>query len=141
MGMKQNNELGARRKITLAEQLNLTGTKPAAMLFHGKEFNYKRSDGWKGLYIDFATELYTIAPQAMQDLAESQQEFFISDEPAMWSVGNRKPAENYEDNWWVKVGKNVFVYTKNNTNAKIQRMRKLCQECEIAPADITIVLY
>jgi len=141
MGMKQKNELGARKKITLAEQLNLTGTKPAVMLFHGKEFNYKRSQGWKGLYVDLAAELYSIAPQAMKSWAESQQEFFISDEPALWSVGNRKPAENYEDNWWVKVGNNVFIYTKNNTNAKIQRMRGLCQECGIALVDITIVLY
>lgn len=137
----QDNELGARKKITLAEPLNLTGTKPQTMLFRGKEFNYTRSQNWKGLYTDLAMELYRMAPEVMQEMAAMQWEFFISDEPALWSVGDRKPAENYEDSWWVEVGENVFIYTKNNTNAKIKRMRWLLEAFKQNPAETIIILY
>lgn len=130
-----------RKKITLAEPLDLTGTKPASMLLNGKEIRYTKSDGWKALYTDLAKELYKIAPQEMQELATSQLAFFISDEPALWGVGNRKPAENYEDDWWVEVGENVFIYTKNNTNAKIKRIRWLLRAFKQNLAEIIIILY
>ena len=132
---------GTRKKITLAEPLDLTGTKPLMMLFNGKEFHYMRRDGWKGVYVDLAKELYKIAPQEMQELADGQLEFFISDEPVCWAVGNREFAENYEDDWWVEVGENVCIYTKNNTNAKIERMRGLLAACKRNPAETIIILY
>lgn len=139
--MQQNNMQGTRKKITLAEQIDLTGTKPATMLFNGKEFRYMRRDGWKGVYVDLAKELYHIAPQEMRELAASQREFLISDEPVCWAVGNREFAENYEPEWWVRVGENVFIYTKNNTNAKIKRMRWLLEAFKQNLAEITIILY
>lgn len=139
--MEQSIKQGTRKKITLAEDLNLAGTKPASMLFNGKEFRYTKRDGWKALYTDLATELYKLSPQEMQKLAARQIEFFISNEPALWSHENRCPAENYEDDWWVEVGENVFIYTKNNTNAKIKRMRWLLEAFKQNPAETIIILY
>ena len=139
--MEQSIKQGTRKEITLAEPLDLTGTKPVSMLFNGKEFRYTKRDGWKALYEDLATELYKIAPQTMQKLAARQMEFFISDEPALWSTENRLPAQNYEDEWWSEIGKNVFIYTKNNTNAKLERMRGLLEACKQNPAETIIILY
>ena len=139
--MYKNNKYPAQKEISLADTLDLTGTKPMLMRFRGKTFTYTRLQGWKGLYTDLVKELYKTTPEILQELAKWQQEFFISDEPACWATNNRKEAENYEDNWWVEVGDNVFIYTKNNTLSKIERMRWLLDDCGEKPTNVQIVLY
>lgn len=129
------------KTITLADKLDLTGQKPLRAVFRGKTFNYDRKEGWRALMEDITKELYRIDPASLIAAAKAEQEYLISDEPVCWAVRNRQFAENYEDAWWAEIADNVYIYTKNNTNKKMENLRSFFADCGVSCSELTIVLY
>ena len=138
------------QRITLGDDIDLSGTKPFKASFNGKIFTFTRQQGWKKFYETIVKELYKINPNLLAENAASQIEFFISDEPVCWgywafgNAGNpncEKVAENYEDDWWTGIAENIFLYTKNRTARKIENLRQLFDMYKLNYSALTIVLY
>lgn len=136
--------------LTLADNMDLSGYKPAKTCFLGKIFTFTRGQGWKGFYETIVGELYKINPEILRNEAETGYECFLANEPVIWgywyfgNIGDERylsSAKNYNDNWWTKIADNVFLYTKNNTNKKIEHLRKLFDWYEIKYEELTIYLY
>ena len=127
--------------VSLADDIDFTGQKPHKAQFRGKLFEFTRANGWKRLYEQIVGELYRINPKLLQDSANGQTEFIISDEPVLWSVGGRGPAQTYDDSWWTPIDNNIYIYTKNNTNKKIELLRRFFDMYGIEYAELKILIY
>lgn len=136
--------------ITLADDINLSGYKPYKACFLGKIFTFTRGQGWKKFYETIVGELYKINPEILRGEAEVGYECFLANEPVVWGYfyfGNTNDArfssfaKNYEDNWWTRIADDVFLYTKNNTNKKIEHLRELFDWYKIKYEELTIYLY
>ena len=127
--------------VSLADEINFTGKKPHKEKIRGKLFEFTRANGWKRLYEQIVGELYRINPKFLQDSANGQTEFIISDEPVLWSVEGRGPAQTYDDSWWTLIDNNIYIYTKNNTNKKIELLRRFFDMYGIEYAELKILIY
>ena len=151
--MQMNNterSLWHNQRITLDDDIDLSGTKPFKASFNGKIFTFTRQQGWKKLYETIVKELYRINSEILAECAAMQIEFFISDEPVCWGhwdFGNdsnpncERFAENYEEDWWTEIAENIFLYTKNRTARKIENLRQLFDAYKLHYSTLTIVLY
>ncbi len=138
---KTERTLWHSKIVYLSDDIDFTGQKPYKARFNSKIFVFSRIDGWKRLYEDIIKELYSINPRLLQDVADGQREFVMSDEPALWSIGNREPAQTYDDSWWTKIDERIYLYTKNNTNKKIEHLRKFFDLYGIDQVELKILLY
>lgn len=127
--------------FSLADNIDFTCQKPYKAQFRGHIFEFSRKEGWKSLYETIIKELCNINSKILQDAAEGQTEFIISDEPVLWSVGNRGPAQNYDNSWWTPITDYVYIYTKNNTNKKITLLRNFFDLYKIDYSELKILLY
>ena len=112
---KTERSLWYSKLVSLADDIDFTGQKPHKAKFGSKFFEFTRGNGWRRLYEQIVGELYKINPKLLQDSADGQTEFIISDEPVLWSVGGRGPAQTYEDSWWSPIDDNIFIYTNNKS--------------------------
>ncbi len=138
------------QRVTLGDDVDLSGTKPFKASFNGKKFVFTRQQGWKKLYETIAKELYKINPKPLAECAASQIEFFISDEPVLcgyhafgdaWNLKCERVAENYTDDWWTEIAENIYLYTKNSTVRKIEHLRQLFELYQIKFSALEIILY
>lgn len=130
------------RTVNLSEETeDLTNEKPCGFKFRNRTYWISRQAGWKKLLEEVVKLLYEINPKEFEEASYDGIEFLINYEPALWAINNRKPAENYSDDWWTKIADNVYIYNKNSTQRKLKNIRYFFELAGVPLSDLDIYIY